>query len=133
LDTAFVDLGLDPGLAGLQVYEATSLITKERQLQIDVPLIILQMDTLGSAVFSHDTLHDYFEAFQNHLLKFYPASHEVTALFSSMFPILPPIKFNFPLGQLANHYREGLRMATLFVPATSGSSLGTEEKPAANA
>jgi uncharacterized protein YabN with tetrapyrrole methylase and pyrophosphatase domain len=32
-DTAFIDLGLDPGLTGLQVFEATALLVDNRPLQ----------------------------------------------------------------------------------------------------
>ncbi len=40
LDTLIVDLGFDPGSEGLQMYEATDMLLRERPLQPDVPLLL---------------------------------------------------------------------------------------------
>ena len=43
LDTMFIDLDLDPAYDGLQMYEATDLLVKQRPLQPDVPCLLWQV------------------------------------------------------------------------------------------
>ncbi|HEV2834369.1 MAG TPA: SAM-dependent methyltransferase, partial [Pyrinomonadaceae bacterium] len=42
LDTLLIDLNLDPGFDGLQVYDATDLVVRGRPLQNDVSCVIMQ-------------------------------------------------------------------------------------------
>lgn len=116
-DTAIVDLGFDPGITGFQMYEATAVLVEERALQPDVPCLLLQVDTVESALFTRaQSTPERFRRLQKHLLKFYPPSHVVTALYSSTFPILPPIRDSFPLSELPERAVRGAQSGTLYIP-----------------
>jgi uncharacterized protein YabN with tetrapyrrole methylase and pyrophosphatase domain len=91
LDTMFVDLNLDPAANGLQVYEATDVVLRQRPLQPDVPCLLLQIGTFGSVIFSATpSAPQRFALLKEHLLRFYPAAHRVAAVTSSVHPIVNP-------------------------------------------
>jgi hypothetical protein len=116
-DTVLIDLGLDPGLTGFQMYEATALLIEERILQPDVPCLLLQVDTVESALFTRrQSRPNRFVRLQQHLEKFYPPDHEVISVLSSTFPILVPIRQKFPLRRLAHEYAKGTHSGTLYIP-----------------
>jgi precorrin-6B methylase 1 len=116
-DTAVIDLAFDPGLTGFQMYEATSVIIQKRQLQPDVPCLLLQVDALESAFFTRAlSKPERFVRLQRHLLKFYSPGHELIALLSSTFPILNPLLQKFPLRDLPARYSRDVRSGTLYIP-----------------
>jgi hypothetical protein len=116
-DTILVDLDFDPGLTGLQMYEATALLVEERSLQSDVPCVLLQVDTVESALFTRAPSNaERFVRLQQHLLRFYPPEHEVIAVMSPTFPILVPIRDRFPLSDLPARYVKGAQSGTLYIP-----------------
>jgi tetrapyrrole methylase family protein / MazG family protein len=89
LDCILIDVGTDPANQGLQQYEATDMLLRERPLQPDVPCVIWQIGTVGFAGFrgfgpipaeSYSVLVDY-------LLKFYPSSHEVKIVRTATTPL----------------------------------------------
>src|SRR6185503_5646213 len=82
-DTLLVDLGLDPGLTGMQMYEATGLLVENRPLQPDVPCLLLQVDAVESALFTRKPSSEKrFLRLQKHLLKFYPPTHPLVSVYS---------------------------------------------------
>jgi len=117
LDTAFIDLGVDPGHMGLQVYEATGLLAERRALQPDVPCLLLQVDAVESALYSRRVSKPArFRRLTKHLLKFYPQDHRVISLFSATHPALSPIRQGFRLAELPDEYSTGFRSGTLYIP-----------------
>lgn len=116
-DAVLIDLGLDPGLTGFQMYEATALLMQDRILQPDVPCLLLQVDTVESALFTRrGSRAERFVRLQQHLLNFYPADHEVISVLSSTFPLLVPIRNRFPLSELPEQYAKGTQSGTLYIP-----------------
>lgn len=117
LDTLIVDLGVDPGMEGLQIYEATDLLLRERPLQPDVPLLLWQVAAVESGLFSSARGNrKRFERLQRYLLRYYPESHVVTMALSASFPLLDPLLEAFPLGEMADRLANGPQTGTLFVP-----------------
>ena len=54
-DTLCADLRLDPGMQGLQMYEATELLLRRRPLQPDVPCFLWQIGAVESTLHSEAT------------------------------------------------------------------------------
>jgi hypothetical protein len=128
LDTLIVDLGFDPGLEGLQMYEATDVLLRERPLQPDVPLLLWQVAAVESGLFSSARGNaDRFRNLQDYLLRFYPGSHRVTIAQSASFPLLGPILESFPLQDMATHLADGPQSGTLFVPPVQRRALQNEQ------
>jgi hypothetical protein len=117
IDTILVDLRLDPVVHGVQMYEATDLLLRRRPLQPDVPAIIWQIGPIETCLHSMRVSRpDRFSRFIAHLEQYYPAQHEVVAIYCSPHPILPPAIFRFALedmGQYAGEIHSGF---TLYVP-----------------
>jgi hypothetical protein len=119
LDALMIDVGLDPGVSGLQMYEATDILLRDRPLQPDVPLILWQVGAVET--FLHSTAASVparFERLQQHLLRFYPVEHVAHSVFTSTFPLAPSVVDSFPLGELATRFPAGAPGATLYIPPT---------------
>jgi hypothetical protein len=117
IDTILADLRLDPVVHGVQMYEATDLLLRRRPLQPDVPAIIWQIGPIETCLHSMRVSRpDRFRRFIAHLQQYYPAQHEVVAIYCSPHPILPAAIFRFALedmGQYAGEIHSGF---TLYVP-----------------
>jgi len=50
-DAMFAELGIDPGLLGCQIYEATSYLTRERKYDVNTPLVLYQLGAIGDINF----------------------------------------------------------------------------------
>ncbi|MGZ3382553.1 MAG: SAM-dependent methyltransferase, partial [Isosphaeraceae bacterium] len=117
LDTLLVDLDLDPAMDGLQVYEATDVIVRNRPIQPDVPCVVLQaaiaLDPYNRPGQPSD---DGVRLLQEHMLKYYPADHRATLLISRIHPLLDPVQVSFPIAQLADAVTRTSNVATLMIP-----------------
>lgn len=101
MDCLCAELMLDPTVAGLQMYEATDLLLRRRPLQRDVPAMIWQVGCVESRLHTmRVSKPTRFERLRDHLLRYYPPAHEVTAAYSSPHPLLPSALHRFTLGAL---------------------------------
>jgi uncharacterized protein YabN with tetrapyrrole methylase and pyrophosphatase domain len=125
LDTLMVDLGLDPGLTGLQVYEASACLQQKRVVQNDVPLLLMQVATLNRTEFSAIAQSaGTFEALRDYLLAYYPATHEVVAVTSPTHPLMDARIQRFPIAELPSQYTQEWQSGTLYVPAIGSLAAG---------
>ena len=84
MDTVFAELGVDPCFSGIQMYEATDLLLRNRPLQPDVPALIWQIGNLETRLHSTRTSRpERFARFVAHLSRFYPRKHRVLAVYSA--------------------------------------------------
>jgi uncharacterized protein YabN with tetrapyrrole methylase and pyrophosphatase domain len=119
LDTVLTDVGLDPGGQGLQMYEATDLLARERPLQKDVPCVLWQVGTVGTALYTEQRGNaERFGRLERYLLQFYPPDHLVTMIFSSTYPLVEPFRETFPLCEFSDHLATGLQSGMLYIPPT---------------
>ncbi|MEU7004254.1 SAM-dependent methyltransferase [Nonomuraea sp. NPDC046570] len=117
LDALLVDLNVDPALDGLQVYDATDLLVRERPIQTDTPCVLFQapiaLDALNSGGRPRP---DNVGQVQEYLLRFYPPDHRVTLLVSAIHPLFPPIKTGVRVADLAGALRRVPTVATVYLP-----------------
>lgn len=120
LDAILADLRIDPVINGIQMYEATDLLLRRRPLDATVPAILWQIGPLETFLHSlRPSRPERFTRFVNHLLLFYPARHEVVAIYSAPHPIMPPAMLHFALEDMGLHAAELHTGFTLYVPPTS--------------
>lgn len=120
IDTVLADLDVDAGTLGLQVFEATSVLLEQRELDAQVPLLLMQVDALESGLFTvARSTTRRFQRLQDHLLKFYPADHEVRNVQSSTHPLFDPRIDSFPLSRLAEQLGEAPLAGTLYLEPVS--------------
>jgi hypothetical protein len=128
LDCLFIDLHFDPGLQGLQMYEATDIILRDRPLQPDVPCLLWQAGTVESALYSKSVnTPERFLRLQRHLLKFYPPEHLAIAVYTSTFPLAPSLAKAFPVGELAERFAVLPQGATIFIPPVFPRPIANKE------
>ena len=117
IDTILADLRIDPVVHGVQMYEATDLLLRRRPLQPDVPAIIWQIGPLETALHTMRVSRpERFQRFVAHLRHFYPARHEVAAIYCAPHPLLPPRILRFALDDMGQHAEEIHAGFTLYVP-----------------
>lgn len=117
LDTLFVDLNFDPCTQGVQMYEATDILLRKRPLQIDVPCFIWQIGSVESRLYSESSNKpERFGQIKEYLLKFYPPSTPMYAVYSASMPLAPSIITEFTLETIeekAEHLHQGV---TVYIP-----------------
>jgi uncharacterized protein YabN with tetrapyrrole methylase and pyrophosphatase domain len=117
LDTMFVDLNLDPAVDGLQIYEATDVVVRQRPLQPDVPCFLLQVGSFGTSIFSlQSNAPSRFAVLRDYLLRFYPPEHEVSGVTSAGHPLVSPTISKFKLKFLEQHAAQLDYGVTLYIP-----------------
>jgi hypothetical protein len=115
----FAELMIDPAPHGLQMYEATDLLLRQRPLLADVPALIWQVGSLESHLFTaRPSAPERFVRFRDHLLRYYAPNHPVTAIYASPHPLAASQISHFALGELTEHAAELQGGVTLYVPAT---------------
>lgn len=121
IDTIFADLRTDPIVHGVQMYEATDLLLRRRPLQPDVPAILWQIGSLETGLHTMAvSTAERFTRFVAYLREFYPAGHEVVAIYSAPHALMPPHILRFALEDMGRHAHEFHAGFTLYVPPAAG-------------
>ncbi len=117
IDTILADLRIDPIVHGVQMYEATDLLLRRRPLQPDVPAVLWQIGSLESALHTQRvSREERFTRFVAYLRQFYPAGHEVAAVYSAPHPLLRPHIVRFAIDDMGHYAHEFHAGFTLYVP-----------------
>jgi uncharacterized protein YabN with tetrapyrrole methylase and pyrophosphatase domain len=117
VDAIFCELGLDPGLHGLQMYEANDAICRSRPLQPDVPCLLLQVGTLETGLASAaKSRPERLDRLARYLSQFYPESHTVAIVTLATCRIFRSRIVSFALGEMREHAQEFTLEATLYIP-----------------
>lgn len=116
-DCLFADLGLDPGVSGRVLYEATDFLIRPRTFDPTASLILLQVGVIGLVDFRPgDTPNRAgLRILGEVLLQHYPAEHPVVLYRASQLPIFAPGIDRVPLSKLDEAPLSV--MSTLYVPA----------------
>jgi uncharacterized protein YabN with tetrapyrrole methylase and pyrophosphatase domain len=128
LDALLVDLDLDPGFDGLQLYEATDLLVRRRPLQPDVACVIAQAPVVGEPGNREASYNaPNIVRLKDYLLTFYPPDHQVVALVSKPHPLLAPIRLTTRLSELATVLTSGPQSGTLYIPPVERRTIADTE------
>jgi hypothetical protein len=114
-DALFAELGVDPGLVGCQIYEATSYLTRLRSYDVNTPLVLYQLAAVGDLNFYESGPPNICLHFLRDMLtERYGASHEGVLYTAPSMPFLDASITHIAIGCLD---REVVKMAhTLLVP-----------------
>jgi precorrin-6B methylase 1 len=117
LDTLLVDLGIDIGFSGVQMYEATDLLLRRRPLQTDAACVIWQPTVFGDPTSRREhRAAAQFKPLEEYLLLFYPAEHEAAIVTTKTFPLTRSVVQRLQLGDLAAELERTSQMGTLYIP-----------------
>ena len=113
-DCLVADLGIDPGEAGCQAYEATAFLIYRYSVEPSALLVLWQVGFLGQVTTPDDPAPVPLEILVEYLRDFYPEDHDAIIYQASPYPIWAPLIRRVPLAALAA--AELPPMATLVVP-----------------
>ena len=101
LDCLWCDLGVDPALAGCQMYHATDFLQDERRPDVKATLVLLQISVIGQSDHLEKPDWSRLPLLIDYLRRFYPEQHEVIGYEASPFSVARPIIERVPLAELA--------------------------------
>jgi uncharacterized protein YabN with tetrapyrrole methylase and pyrophosphatase domain len=117
-DSLLVDLGTDIANSGIQMYEATDLLLRQRPIQSDVTCVIWQPTVVGDPTCpAGPYTAEQFKPLQDYLLRFYPADHQVKLVTSKTYPLTRSIVESLRIGELAAVLEGAPQVGTLYIPA----------------
>lgn len=124
LDCLYADLGVDPGVRGMQIFESTDFVVNRRIPDMATPLVILQAGAAGVTLYTEDTVAETARvaALARSLGQFYEPAHRVVVYEAAPLPIVETRADWMPLSDLGAATLSVY--STLYVPAA--------EKPASN-
>ncbi|WP_240695185.1 SAM-dependent methyltransferase [Corallincola luteus] len=99
----YADLGLDPGMSGLQSYEATQFLVYQRPLDPSALVVLWQIGVVGDLTCTQfHTYSDRVQALVTKLLRWYEPEHEVILYEAAVLPIEGHREERLPLSELPN-------------------------------
>lgn len=117
LDRIFVDLNLDISQKGIQIFEASAALHYQIDLNPRVDCILFQIGApLGPIHEARPTRADDIYPLRDYLLKFFPPSHEVTVVESSVELGIETKLTKGPLGDLTKLAPAFNYTASLYIP-----------------
>lgn len=123
-DCLFADLGIDPGEGTCETYEATDMLIRSRVPRPDSHVIVWQIGFVANIGFSRGPTSGNVEALRDYLLKFYPATHEVTYYQGPQYATCPPVTLTVQLADLASVPK--VDASTLYVPPSRTRAIDAE-------
>ena len=119
LDCLFADLALDPGVGGIQCYEATDFLQRRPPVDPDAALVLLQVGMLGErGGVESPQVRERFAELLAHLRDLYGETREAVLYEASPYPGSPPTIEALRLAETAQE-APGV-MATLLVRPPAG-------------
>jgi len=118
MDCLYVDLQLDPGQSGIQMYEATDLLLREWELNPEVPAMIWQIGAVESSIHhtSIDDKPERYERIRKYLQQFYPDDHTVVSAQTAIYPTTESKQYEFQLDEFESMHEELNKIQTLYIP-----------------
>lgn len=115
-DCLFADLGVDPGDAGWQSYEATRFLERRPAVETGAGLVLWQVGVVGSERHSERAEAPRLRALVELLGELYPREHEVVVYEASQYPGITALVQRVPLDELDAVVSA---VSTLYVPPLS--------------
>ena len=119
-DCLYADLGVDPSIPGLQIFEATDLVLRQRRIDPTMNMILFQVGCVGDVGFRfHGYDNRNFQVLVDYLEQCYGSDHELVNYVASMFPIGEPAVARHRIAELRDPdvAKTVTGISTFFIPA----------------
>uniref|UniRef100_A0A6P8H710 Uncharacterized protein LOC116289411 isoform X2 n=1 Tax=Actinia tenebrosa TaxID=6105 RepID=A0A6P8H710_ACTTE len=129
LDIMISELGFEPGIPGLQVFEATDLLMYSRKLLTDCHVVINQVGCVGDVTFHFGGFpNPHFPVLIKYLIGFYGNDHVVYHYIGSQFPVCKSLVQTFKLADLLmpDNAANIQSMSTMYLPPSCEGVLNLE-------
>jgi precorrin-6B methylase 1 len=116
MDNLFSDLGLDPGITGLQTHEATAFLLYRPRFEPTAALILWQVGVIGERTWrpGHQPKPDTLLLLRDRLLEAYPAEHTVVIYEAAILPFQRPLVHLTTISDIQS--AELSTSSTMFIP-----------------
>ena len=124
-DCLFADLGIDPSRVGLQTVEATDLLLRKREIQIDTNLIVWQVGCVGDVGFQFSGFENTsFPLLLDYLASYYGDDHKITNYIAPQYPTSDPVIEEYSIAELRlpENARKISGISTFFIAAKVNKS-----------
>lgn len=121
-DCLYADLGVDPSITGLQIFEATDLLLRQRRIEPTMNMILFQVGCVGDLGFNFQGYeNNNFGVLVDYLEKAYGPDQEVINYVASMFTMAEPTMARHRISDLRNPdvAKTVTGISTFFFPATT--------------
>jgi hypothetical protein len=121
-DCLYADLGVDPSVPGLQVFEATDLLLRRRRIDPSMNMILFQVGCVGDLGFRFDGYaNDNFGVLVDYLEDVYGPDQELVNYVASMFNTAKTTMDRHTVGDLRDPdvAKTVTGISTFFVPAAT--------------
>jgi uncharacterized protein YabN with tetrapyrrole methylase and pyrophosphatase domain len=115
-DCLFADLGIDPGVAGWQSYDATPFLIFQPNFDRHSGLVLWQLEVLGHVDYQPDRQVSHLALLADHLSEHYGPDHQVVVYEAAPFAGFAPRIERIPVRELA----DTVGVVTLYVPPVGG-------------
>jgi uncharacterized protein YabN with tetrapyrrole methylase and pyrophosphatase domain len=115
-DCLVAELGIDPGVSGRQLYDATDFLLRPRIVDTTSCLVLLQSGTLGEQLFREEqnANRSVIELLVAALLVHYPPQHEAVIYETAQNPLIGCKSISVPIAELADAPLTVI--STIFIP-----------------
>jgi uncharacterized protein YabN with tetrapyrrole methylase and pyrophosphatase domain len=128
MDCLYADIGLDPSKNGIQMFEATDLLLREFDLNPHVPLMLWQVGSLETELYSvYESSPERFTGLKQYLQRFYPDDHTVSLLMTATYPIGESERIDFELREFESLHDQVKHAHTLYVPPKEEKGVQRED------
>jgi len=125
-DCLFADLGIDPGVSGRVMYEATDFLVRPRTFDPTAALVLLQVGAIGLVDFALSDVpnRNGLRVLGEMLARHYPSTHQVAVYRTAQLPIFDP---SIDWIALADVHKAPLSVvSTLYVPPLARRSIDSQ-------
>lgn len=121
LDTLCADLGVDPSQPGMQTFEATDMLIRQRQPDPGLHVVLWQVGLIGDLGYRRQGyLNQGFSLFLDYLENIYGADQVVINYIGSRYPGLPPLIDEQTISSLRSPEKQArvTGISTFYLPPT---------------
>lgn len=119
LDCLCADLGVDPAYPGMETFEATDLLLRNRRLDTTTHVVLWQVGLVGDIGYRRKGyINDKFPLLVDYLNKFYGPDHTITHYIAARHPTFEPTIAAHKIEHLLNHRVQATLRAnsTFYIP-----------------
>ena len=119
IDSMAANCGLEIDATGFQIFEATSIVAGNQDLNPHIDTLIMQIGWFGTSLIAdiNESKKGRFKPFIKYLRRFYPKDHPVRVMEAPFNEQNPPVVISTKLGSLDDHHKKIMPIMSMFVPA----------------
>ena len=119
IDSMAANCGLEMDAGGFQIFEATTIVATNQDLNPYIDTLIMQIGWFGTSIIAdiNESKKGRFKPFIKYLRRFYPKDHPVRVMEAPFDEKNPPVVIATKLGSLDDHHKKIMPIMSMYIPA----------------